>query len=192
MILNRVPSGKRDQSEAALRTIRPERYSPTALRRPPPPRSWTQYAVVRTFMRRNFFALLRFAVGGWVAQLARNAPMRHARTSRGDVACNRMRAEYPLKLKLASHNFRPCSHAVVFTVTGFNSRKRALGFTPGAFSQARKLVGRGRFALRLRTKPARGRASRTALGNGIDRDPIEPTAVRLLSRHLDSIGRSCS
>src|SRR5437899_12988745 len=132
MILKRVPSGKRDQSEAALRTIRPERYWPTALRRPPPPRSWTQYAVVRTFMRCNF-ALLRLAVG-WVAQLARNAPMRHARASRSDVACNRMRAEYPLKLLPASHNFRPCSHAVVFTSTGFNSRKRALGFTPGPFS----------------------------------------------------------
>src|SRR5678816_1776388 len=91
-ILNRVPSGKRDQSEAALRTIRPERYWPTALRRPPPPLSWTQYAVVRTFMRCNL-ALVRFAVGGWVAQLARNAPMRHARASRSDVACNRIGPE---------------------------------------------------------------------------------------------------
>src|SRR5438445_8624427 len=141
MILNRVPSGKRDQSEAALRTIRPERYSPTALRRPPPPRSWTQYAVVRTFMRRNFFALLRFAVGGWVAQLARNAPMRHARTSRGDVACNRMRAEYPLKPKLASHNFRPWSHAHVFTIAGFNSRKRAPRFASGPFPRTGRLAG---------------------------------------------------
>src|SRR5947207_15287937 len=130
-ILKRVPSGKRDQSEAALRTIRPERYSPTALRRPPPPRSWTQYAVVRTFMRCDF-ALLRFA-GGWVAQLARNAPMRHARASRNDVACNRIRAGYALKPQLASPNFRPSAHAPVFTVTGFNSRKRAPGFAPGAF-----------------------------------------------------------
>src|SRR6266705_563718 len=113
MILNRVPSGKRDQSEAALRTIRPERYWPTALRRPPPPLSWTQYAVVRTFIRCDF-ALLRLAVG-WVAQLARNAAMRHARASRNDVACNWMRREYALKLKLVSHNFRPSSHACVFT-----------------------------------------------------------------------------
>src|SRR5436305_3709509 len=105
MILNRVPSGKRDQSEAALRTIRPERHSPIALRRPPPPRSWTQYAVVRTFMRRNF-AALRSAVG-WVAQLARKAPMRQARASRNDVACKRMPREYALKLPVASHNFCP-------------------------------------------------------------------------------------
>ena len=42
------------------------------------------------------FALVRVAVG-WVAQLARNAAMRHARASRNDVACNRMRAEYQLK-----------------------------------------------------------------------------------------------
>src|SRR5438552_14866295 len=90
-ILKPVPSAQRDQSEAALRTIRPETYSPTALRPPPPPRSWTQYAVVRTFMRCDF-TLLRFAVG-WVAQLARNAPVRHARASRSDVACNWMRAE---------------------------------------------------------------------------------------------------
>src|SRR5947207_9390682 len=117
MILNRVPSGKRDQSEAALRTIRPERYSPTALRRPPPPRSWTQYAVVRTFMRRNF-AVVRVAVG-WVAQLARKAPMRHARASRNDVACKRMCREYALKLFLASHNFSPWSHAHVFTMPCF-------------------------------------------------------------------------
>src|SRR5437868_6163807 len=128
-ILKRVPSGKRDQSEAALRTTRPERYSPTALRRPPPPRSWTQYAVVRTFMRCDF-TLLRFAVG-WVAQLARNAPVRHARASRNDVACTRICAEYELKPELASPNFRPSSHACVFTVASFNSRKCAPGFASG-------------------------------------------------------------
>src|SRR6266581_8125946 len=51
-IRNRVPSGYRDQSEAALITCRPDKYSPSALRRPLPPSRWV-YAVVRTFgMRR--------------------------------------------------------------------------------------------------------------------------------------------
>src|SRR6516225_5453267 len=43
----RVPSGYRDQSEAALNTWRPERYVPTALLAPLPP-SCCVYAVVRT------------------------------------------------------------------------------------------------------------------------------------------------
>ena len=36
---------------------------------------------------------LEGVAGGWLAQLARNAPVRHARASRSDVACNRIRPE---------------------------------------------------------------------------------------------------
>src|SRR6266513_5654854 len=53
-IRNRVPSGKRDQSDAALMTWRPERYFPSAFRRPP--LSVFVYAVVRTFIRRALAA----------------------------------------------------------------------------------------------------------------------------------------
>src|SRR6476620_9487334 len=161
-----------------------------ALRRPPPPRSWTQYAVVRTFMRYNF-ATLRFAVG-WVAQLTRKAPMRHARASRNDVACKRMRREYPLKLLLESHNFCPWSHAHVFTMSCLYSRKRASGFAPGPFPRRGEVVGSGRFALRIRAEPADGRTPFSALGNGVDRSPIARTAARLSAIETDFGGRSRS
>src|SRR5947208_10222214 len=69
-IRNRVPSGKRDQSDAALMTWRPERYFPSAFRRPP--LSVFVYAVVRTFIRRALAAAvaLEDAVGP-CAQLTR-------------------------------------------------------------------------------------------------------------------------
>src|SRR6476620_10829801 len=141
-----------------------------ALRRPPPPRSWTQYAVVRTFTRCSF-AALRVAVG-WVAQLARKAPARHARAGRNDVACKRMRREYVLKLLLASHNFCPRSDAHVFTMPCLYSRKRASGFAPGPFPRSGKVVGGGRLTLRFRAEPADGRESFPPLGNAVDRSAI--------------------
>src|SRR6516225_12471104 len=68
----RVPSGYRDQSEAALNTCRPERYVPTALWAPLPP-SCCVYAVVRTFGMRC--PLLAVAVGfDCVAQPTRKHP----------------------------------------------------------------------------------------------------------------------
>src|SRR4029077_7655319 len=161
-----------------------------ALRRPPPPRSWTQYAVVRTFMRCNF-AALRFTVG-WVAQLARKAPMRHARASRTDVVCKRMRREYALKLFLVSHNFCPWSHAHVFTMPCLCSRKRASGFAPGPFPRRGKVVGSDRLALRIRAEPADGRKPFSALGNAVNRSPIARTTARLSPVETDFGGRSRS
>src|SRR5437762_3195700 len=161
-----------------------------ALRRPPPPRSWTQYAVVRTFMRRNF-AVVRVAVG-WVAQLARKAPMRHARASRNDVACKRMCREYALKLFLASHNFSPWSHAHVFTMPCLYSRKRTSGFAPGPFPRRGQVVGSGGLAFRIRAEPADGRAPFSALGNAVDRSPIARTTGRLSPVETDFGGRSRS
>src|SRR2546423_4936517 len=68
-IRNRVPSGKRDQSDAALITWRPERYFPSAFRRPP--LSVFVYAVVRTFIRRALAAAVVLeAAAGPCAQLA--------------------------------------------------------------------------------------------------------------------------
>src|SRR5690348_3926550 len=87
-------------------------------------------------MRCNF-AASRFAVG-WVAQLARKAPVRHARASRNDVACKTMRREYALKPLLASHNFCPWSDAPVCTMPCLCSKKRASGFASGPFHEEEK------------------------------------------------------
>src|SRR5437868_3593934 len=121
-------------------------------------------------MRCNF-AASRFAVG-WVAQLARKAPVRHARASRNDVACKTMRREYALKPLLASHNFCPWSDAPIFTMPCLYSRKRASGFASGPFPRRGKVAGGGRFTLRFRAEPAAGREPCPPLGNAVDRSAI--------------------